>query len=266
MGTIVRVATVNLYNDLSRWVERRSLLARELAPLSLDLIGLQEVTDPMGTSTAHWLAGELGGYSVHVSPKTGRGRTREGIAVLSRLPVEHASTLDLLSQQRTAQLVRVRSGGRPVVFVNGHYYWLPGAHAGRTRQVESLLDWLETLPSESAVIACGDFNGTPDSRAIASMRRAFTSAHAARHGREPEYTFPSPLVGGHPIRSAVTRGLLRLFSNRPGGSWQGTLDYIFVGPHLRVVECDLILDRPAPDDPGLYASDHFGLAATLEVI
>ena len=130
MGTILRVATVNILNDLSRWAERRALLARGLDALSPDLIALQEVTDPLGASTAHWLAGELGGYSVHVCPKTGWGRKREGIAVLSRLPVEGHEALDLRSQQRTAQFVRVRAGGRPVVLVNGHYYWPVGAHCG----------------------------------------------------------------------------------------------------------------------------------------
>jgi endonuclease/exonuclease/phosphatase family metal-dependent hydrolase len=260
---MVRVATVNLLNDLSRWPERRSLLACQLAAGSFDLIGLQEVTNPLGVSTAHWLADELGGYSVHVSPKT--GRAREGIAVLSRLPVEHHDTLDLRSQKRTAQLVQVDVGGRPLVFVNGHYYWMPGAHAARIRQVERLLEWLGTLPTETPIIACGDYNGTPDSPAIALMRQTFQSVHSARHGREPDFTFPTPLVSRAAVRSAITRGLLRLFSNRPGAGWHGTLDYIFVSPNIRVVECDVILDRPAPDDPTLYASDHFGLGATLEL-
>ena len=166
MSQIVRVATVNILNDLSRWEERRPLLARELAGLSLDMIGLQEVTDPLGTSTAHWLASELGGYSVFVSPKTGRGRTREGVAILSRLPVESQASLDLRSQRRIAQFVQVRVGGRPLVFVNGHYYWHPGADAARLRQVERLLDWLKTFSPDTPVIACGDFNGTPESRRL----------------------------------------------------------------------------------------------------
>src|SRR4051812_30483534 len=161
MGTIIRVATVNILNDLSRWGERRPLLARGLDELALDLIALQEVTDPLGTSTAHWLAGELGGYSVHICPKTGRGSKREGIAVLSRLPVEGHEVIDLLSQQRTAQLVRVRAGERPVVLINGHYHWLPGVHAARVRQVEQVLDRVKGLDPEAAVVACGDFNGTP---------------------------------------------------------------------------------------------------------
>jgi endonuclease/exonuclease/phosphatase family metal-dependent hydrolase len=90
------------------------------------------------------------------------------------------------------------------------------------------------------------------------------SAHETLHGREPDYTCPTPMVSGQRVRGAVTRGLLRLFSNRPGDSWRGTLDYIFVSADVRVVECGVFLDRPSPHDPTLYASDHLGLAATLE--
>lgn len=265
MGTMIRVATVNILNDLSRWAERRALLARGLDALALDLIALQEVTTPLGESTAHWLAGELGGYSVHVCPKSGWGARREGIAVLSRLPVEGHEVLDLLSQQRTAQLLRVRAGGRPVLLINGHYHWLPGAHAARVRQVERVLDRVKGLDRETAVVACGDLNGSPGSPAIDLMRRTLVSAHEARHGREPDYTCPTPLRSGQRVRGAATRGLLRLFSNRPGDSWRGTLDYIFVSPDVRVVECGVFFDRPSPDDPTLYASDHLGLAATLEI-
>jgi len=32
-----------------------------------------------------------------------------------------------------------------------------------------------------------------------------------------------------------------------------------------VLDCDVFLDRPDADDPGLYASDHLGLIATLEI-
>jgi endonuclease/exonuclease/phosphatase family metal-dependent hydrolase len=265
MKPVVRVATVNILNDLSRWSERRPLLARGLAGLSLDLIALQEVSEPLGAGTAHWLARELGGLEVFVCPKAGWGRKREGIAVLSRLPVERHKVLDLRSQQRTAQLVEVRAGEHPVVLVNGHLFWPPGVHGARVRQVERLLSWIEAKAPGVPVIACGDFNATPGSRAIALMSRTFVSAHEAVHGAEPKYTCPTPLVCGGRVRGPVTRGLLRLFSNAPGEPWRGTLDYIFVSPTVRVLECGVILDRPSPDDPTLYASDHFGLAATLEV-
>ncbi|MEJ7640027.1 MAG: endonuclease/exonuclease/phosphatase family protein [Singulisphaera sp.] len=160
--------------------------------LSLDVIALQEVIDPLRASTAHWLADELGDYSVHVCPKAGLGRTREGVAILSRIPVERHETLDLGGQQRTAQLVRVRAGGRPVVVVNTHLYWLPGAQAARVRQVERLLDWVGAIEPGATVVVCGDFNATPGSIAIALVKRSLTSAHEAVHGHEPEYTCPTP--------------------------------------------------------------------------
>jgi endonuclease/exonuclease/phosphatase family metal-dependent hydrolase len=259
----VRVATVNILNDLSRWHERRSLLAEGLAALSLDLIALQEVTDPLGAGTAHWLADALGGYEVFVCPKSGWGRRWEGVAVLSRLPVVRHEILDLRSQQRTAQLVEVRIGACPVVLVNGHLYWPPGVHGARVRQVERLVTWVRAVAPGVPAVVCGDFNATPGSRAITLMKERFASAHETAHGCEPGYTCPTPLVCGGKVRGPVTRGLLRLFSNTPGEPWRGTLDYIFVNPGIEVLGCDLILDRPSPQDPTLYASDHFGLAATL---
>jgi hypothetical protein len=45
MSPSVRIATFNILNDLSRWEERRPLLACVLANLTLDLIGLQEESD-----------------------------------------------------------------------------------------------------------------------------------------------------------------------------------------------------------------------------
>jgi endonuclease/exonuclease/phosphatase family metal-dependent hydrolase len=262
---VFRVATVNVLNDLSRWSERLPLLVGGLSGVSPDLIALQEVTDPLGTGTAYQLAGELGGYSVWVCPKSGPWRRREGIAVLSRLSVEEHEVLDLGSQGRTAQLVRVRVGGRPLVVVNGHFYWPPGVHSARVRQVGRLTERIRAFDEGAPVVICGDFNATPSSPAIDLMRYLFVSAHEAVHGREPAFTCPTPLVNGSRVRSALTRGLLRLFTNRPDLPWQGTLDYIFVSPGLRVLGCEAFLDRPSPDDPTLFASDHLGLWAKIEV-
>ena len=261
----VRVATINILNDLSRWHERRSLLAEGLAALSLDLIALQEVTDPLGVGTAHWLADALGGYEIFICPKSGWGGKWEGIAVLSRLPVVRHEILSLRSQQRTAQLVEVRAEGCPVVLVNGHFYWPPGLHRARVRQVRRLLAWVATVAPGTPVVACGDFNATPGSRAITLMKETLTSAHETVHGCEPRYTCPTPLVCGGSVRGPVIRTLLRLFSNTPGEPWRDALDYIFVSPGVRVLGCDVILDQPSPQDPTLYASDHFGLAATLAI-
>lgn len=263
----VRITTLNLLNDLSRWSERRSLVANSLAELDADLIALQEVSLP--EDNAHWLADQLG-YYIHLCPKTGRKRDYEGIAILSRLAVEREATLDLQSQNRVAQLVQVNLGGQSLVVVNAHLYWQPGESTQRTRQVQLMLEWLLNLPAETAIIVCGDFNGTPGSEAIQLMRKRFVSAYAAHHGSEPEYTCPTPLkrLGPPTLREVVRRigsFVLNLATTHTLRPWRGTLDYVFVNERVQIIECDVVLNHPARHDSTLYPSDHFGLAATLWV-
>jgi endonuclease/exonuclease/phosphatase family metal-dependent hydrolase len=115
------------------------------------------------------------------------------------------------------------------------------------------------------VIVCGDFNATPRSRSISLIRQTFQSAHQVRNGREPDFTCPTRLISGGKVRRKVTSRLFRLFSIYPSDLWRGTLDYIFVSPEIQVLECGVILERPSASDPTLYASDHLGMAATLEI-
>ena len=267
MGTILRVATINILKDGSRWAERRALLIRGLDTLDADLIALQEVRDPLATGTADWIAGELGGYSVHACPKTGRGSKREGGRRPSAaLPVEWHEPLD--PREPAADGAdrpgsRRRSPGRPrqrPLFLARRRPLGAGPAGGGASSTD-----LKPLDPATAVLSCGDFNAAPGSPPIALMRRFFTSAHEAHHGHEPEYTCPTPLRNGGPVRRRVAGGLFGLANSLPGGPWRWALDYIFVGPGIRVVECDVFLDRPATDDPTLYASDHLGLFATVEI-
>lgn len=97
------------------------------------------------------------------------------------------------------------------------------------------------------------------------MRKTFRSVYASHHGAEPDSTCPTPLVGKHRAAELIKKAALRLFTNRPGESWRGTLDYIFTTPNIEVINCETFLDRPARHDPTLYPSDHLGLEATLEI-
>lgn len=101
-----------------------------------------------------------------------------------------------------------------------------------------------------------------------SERRSLLAADLAE--LEPDYTCPTPLRRiGRPRFREVYRGigkyLLNLKANHAIGPWRGTLDYIFVNEHVRVMDCAVVLNDPAPHDPTLYPSDHCGLAATLTV-
>jgi len=259
---VFKLVTFNLLNKKpSRWHERRRLIVRELRALQPDVIALQEVSLPH--NNAQWLADQLGGYKVYTAPKAGALGAREGVATLSRLPVEARWTINLQAQSRVAQVLRLRLGDQPLIVVNGHFLFHVYNHIKRTQQVRQVLGWLRTSANGCPTIACGDFNATPEMRTIQTMKAAFRSAYELVHGREPEYTCPTPLVYRF---NAVRKGLSTLGSllaNRQPRPWRGTLDYIFVDRHFRVLSCDLVLNAPAEDDPTLYPSDHVGLCATL---
>jgi len=225
------------------------------------LIALQEIN--LTENTGIWLAEQLGMPYIHIVPfqQMSPHGIPYGIAILSRHPFIQQETLDLQSQGRFAQFVEIAPNGQSLVFCNGHYYWHPGSHLERDKQVLRLLDWLGQLPPKMPVIAVGDFNGTPETSAIELMRQHFVSAYSAHNGREPDYTCPTPLAGRD--KRKLLRHLWRnLIVNHSLKTWHGTLDYIFVNSGFSVKECRLILTKPLTDS-SLYASDHFGIVADL---
>lgn len=267
------LVTINILNDLSLWDARGPVLVEQLSLLDSDLIAMQEVTLQEESSNAHWLAEQLNKrrsdpekvppYEVFLCPKTGIYEKKEGIAVLSRLPVKHHERLDLLTQTRVAQIVSFRVESCDLLLVNGHFFWEPGVSEERQKQVELLLDYLDTQPVDQPVIICGDFNGLPETPAIERMRRYFDSAHNIVHKQEPEYTCPTPLPQSSKVK--LRKVVTRLAGLRPklDSNWRGTLDYIFVDPRLQTQECRVVLDQPADNNPEIYPSDHFGLFASI---
>jgi endonuclease/exonuclease/phosphatase family metal-dependent hydrolase len=267
------VVTINMLSDLSLWGKRSALLVEQLAALNPDLIALQEVSLKGNSSNAHWLVQELNQlkveeddlYNLYLSPKTGSEERLEGIAVLCRFPVKRHEILDLLTQNRVAQLIEFRINGDTLIFVNSHFYWHPGETHERVDQIELILDWLDTQPANIPVIVAGDFNSTPGSPAIEIMRKYFDSAHRAVHGKEPDYTFPTPLPSS---TRAKLRNLIGWSIGKRGkqeNDLSGTLDYIFVDPRLHTLDCQVVLDKPADFDSNLYPSDHFGIYAIIKV-
>ena len=259
----MKIVTINIFSDLSRWASRRDWLVQELKAQAADVIALQEVVLP--ENNAAWLADHLGMSYIFLTPKTGRAASKEAIAILSRLPFAGQAVLDLQTQERVAQYAVIQDGDRRWVVANGHYYWQPGESLEREKQVRRVVAWLDGVGGDTPVVVCGDFNGTPDTAAIQFMRQHFVSAYAAIHGSEPEFTTPTLLPRSRvALLKTAIRYLftVRLTDFRP--KWRGTLDYIFVNKYVRVVDCQVVLNRPAPIDPSIYPSDHFGLAANLE--
>jgi endonuclease/exonuclease/phosphatase family metal-dependent hydrolase len=252
----VTIATLNLFNRVGRWGERAPLVVEQVAEAAPDVIGLQEVD--LLIDQGHWLADRLNlwlgppYYTAYHQNKSGREAAVQAIAVITRLPVLEHEGLDYLSMGRVAQRLLLDLGdGAGLDLYNTHLHYPATVEAERIRcqQARRLLRWMSrhrTLPK----VAVGDFNALPDGPTVALMKRRFLSAHEAAHGREPDHTWPSPLLA-EPLEPDEAAG---------------TLDYIFVSRGgIRVMEARVAFNRPHADDPALYPSDHFGLLARLAI-
>jgi endonuclease/exonuclease/phosphatase family metal-dependent hydrolase len=246
------VATLNILNLADRWPERQGLIYAEMAALQPDLIALQEVVYVMQQDRLIGASGD-GRYA---AVRGWAGRPEYGNSLLVREPLRAESEVRLdLGLQRAAHRVRIAlPGGATVLVAVTHFHHPPAAHAERNAQAEALLAWLDdgraSPTSADATILAGDFNAGPDEPAYARIAAdGFRSAHLETNGSEPSVTWPSGLVA-------------------PAMDTDGPpncLDYIWIRGAVRAIDCRLVFDRPAAEDPTLYPSDHFGLATHLEI-
>lgn len=250
------VATINLRGSADRWQQRRHLLVAELVDRAPELVSLQEISFPIGQG--RWLRNQVNmrlsgssGRPYQLIQKRRRHPVRgyfEGIGILSRLPTVYHEVISLGYDGRLALRANLEvSAHLTIDFVAVHLHHVAYDRQAREEQVLEMCARLSEHRRVPLQIVAGDFNETPDGPAIRSMKQTFRSAYEARHGYEPLATFPTALSG-------ATDG------------WAGCLDYIFYSPKAgRALSATLFCDKSDPADDTLYASDHVGLVATLEV-
>ena len=244
----IHVATLNIRNLADRWQERLGLLLADMAALQPDVMGLQECVYPMHQDRVIGAAGE----ARYAALRAWAGRPEYGNSLLVREPLvtRDVERLELGRNRSALRAVVSLPTGRSILAAVTHLHHLPADEAIRLEQASALVDWLRNAPAADAQVVVGDFNAEPSEPAYARMVEAgYASAHAAANGREPDVTWPSGLQAP----AIDTDG-------EPG-----CLDYIWVAGDARVESCRVVFDRPHPDDPGLYPSDHFGLSARIRI-
>jgi endonuclease/exonuclease/phosphatase family metal-dependent hydrolase len=244
----LHVATLNIRNLADRWSERLGLLLADMSALQPDLLGLQEVVYAMQQDRLIGAAGE-GSYR---ALRAWAGRPEYGNSLLVRAPLTATAVdrLDLgLNRSALRATVGLPGGGGLLVAVTHLHHEVDGA-AERDDQVRQLIDWLSAAPVSDAQLVMGDFNANPAEPAAERMRsNGYRSAHVEANGHDPAVTWPS--------------GLQAPAIDTDGDP--ACLDYLWVRGGVRVSSARLVFDRPDPEDPGLFPSDHFGLAARLEI-
>jgi endonuclease/exonuclease/phosphatase family metal-dependent hydrolase len=244
----LHVATLNILNLADRWPERLPLLLADMASLQPDVMALQEVVYVMQQDRLVGAAGE-GRYQ---AVRGWAGRPEYGNSLLVREPLAAADVerLDLGDQRAAHRAIIDLPGGGHIVVVVAHLHHLVPDDAIRLEQTTRLLTWVEDAPAADAQIVMGDFNARPASEPWQQMVAAgFRSAYASVHGADPATTWPSGLQAP----AMDTDG-------QPG-----CLDYIWLRGRVTATAARLVFDRPDPEDPTLFPSDHVGISAHLEV-
>lgn len=250
--TNLTIATFNLHLGLDRWLQRRDLVVSELLDLQADVIALQEIALPI--QQAHWLRNQLNARGTNAPYQLVQRRRRslsnwyEGVGLLSRLPIISADALPLTFARIAVRIAVDLPDGTTVDIVSTHLRSRPNAHETREKQIMALMGWLDSRGGVQRRVIAGCLRAEPDSLAVQRMKVFFgyQSAYAAANGREPLATFPTAL---REHRTPV--GLNH--------------DYIFISPHLDVVDARLFGLKSAENDPSLYPSDHVGIFTTLRV-
>ena len=244
-----RVVTLNLEQDHKRWKARQPLISAEIVALKPDIIAFNEVSVPLQTAKIlRDAASEMTGIAYNLVQQTRvNGLSRvEGEALLTRFPVIETGNLDYQTREIVALVARILVDGVPVDVYVTHLYMSRGDDSLRLFQVQQLLAWIDTRGDVSASIVCGDFNACLDAPSASLMATRF----------RPTQLSPTAFTPLADSDGAVSH----LYWPR----MDRCIDYIWVSAAFQVLASEVCFNRPSPDDPSLWPSDHAGVWADLE--
>lgn len=250
------------------WHARRRRLAADAVRRSgAAIVGLQEdhqdLAGSMPGSThgsqSEQLAADLGldGSGVRRITTVREGGVPKGNAILARSPILWTERLPLPAGE--GEEGRFGPGARdalyatidtPIGFV--HFFVVHFTTRGQHQQLEEateLLEHVERLASGGTAIVVGDLNAKPTSPTLSLLTRP-TAANGFRLRDAWAEANPHDLGFTMPIHSPRTPQDTHM-----------RIDYVLVGPGPEISGASLVANAPDPD--GFYASDHFGVAATL---
>jgi len=242
----VKVVTLNLYHDKDDWPKRRVQIVDKLRQLRPDAIALQEVLQHETLpNQAEWLAAQLDYQWYFISIDPAGNPRRYGNAILTRHPIlkRGQKSLQPLDDSRTAGFVRIDLRGRPLNLYATHLHWTDEGGAIRSRQIDDLMQYIDETSGNIPSLVAGDFNATADSPELAGLRERFVDIYGNRH----------------PDADTLSSSTLNLKYFAPK-----RIDHVFFQRDaFAPLSATILFDRP--DTQGIWASDHFGLLAELQL-
>jgi endonuclease/exonuclease/phosphatase family metal-dependent hydrolase len=264
---ILRCLTLNLWGAEPPLEARMALVVAGLRELAPDIVTLQEVREVPGQlpNQAEALA-KAAGFAFVFAPAMPFGGGQEGLAILSRQPILAHDVLELPHADPTERRVllsgQIQNGQGSVWVHTTHLNYRLTHGKQREDQVSAIAASVADRTSASPQILMGDFNARPESDEIRFLRGLvtldgrrtyFQDAWERLHPGDPGLTWA--------CANPYTAKLAFLEPDR-------RLDYIFVTPMRgdgrgTIHSCTMVFDKPGADS--VFASDHFGLLAEIQV-
>lgn len=243
-----RIAFLNLEQDHKRWAERRYLVVEELAMLEPDIFAMNEVCIP--EQTGRWLQRELAlvsgkRFALVQQSKTNTGSRVEGEGLLTSFPILETGNLDYQTLDYVALVARQEIEGRILDLYVTHLFRSRGDESLREFQVHQLLEWIDSRDDADAQVVCGDFNAPPDRPSARRMAQTF----------RPTQSQPTAFTPLADADGSVTHPYWDRFDR--------SIDYIWLRGPIECVDSAVAFNKPHPDDPTLWPSDHAGLWADI---
>jgi endonuclease/exonuclease/phosphatase family metal-dependent hydrolase len=266
-----RVATLNIWNRFGPWEERLAAIRAGFASVAPDILGMQEVlrlAPGEGDGLDQGLAVAPDGW--HVAYARATGERWYGNAALSRWPIVRAESFDLprcgTDEKRSLLFAEIDAPFARVPLFVTHLNWkLDDGHV-RAAQLREVVARIESIAGDVEgrrgfpAVLVGDLNAEPEADEIRYLRGLtsldgerrvyFQDAFGLAGDGSPGFTFARKNPFAAPLREPDRR-----------------IDYILVrGRHERFagepIDARVCFDEPVD---GTYASDHFGVVATLRV-
>jgi len=273
-----RLATINFWGTSEPLEGRIELAKAQLAAVDADAIGMQEVRPidgKSGTTTADVLAAHLDMEAVYEVTLRwqddaffpGHPGGEEGLAILSRYPIAEHRVTRLPDERPTeARILLSAKIDTPVgeTWVHTtHLHWRLADGMARERQVVAIDEVVRSIDSERPQLLCGDFNAEPEADEIRFLRGLTTLAGRRTHYQDAwQRCYPGERGWTWAMTNENTQPLRSIDIDR-------RIDYIFVTTRKKdgrgtIYDAELILQQPHPEE-GYCASDHYGLAAEIEL-